>query len=302
MALRHRIEYAAVAAWLAGSRLIPERMVYGLFNGLALLMYAVLTDRRRITLANLKIVFPALSDKERRRLAKKAYLNIADSLALNNLIITGRVSDEQILELVETEGWEEFQQRKAACKQGLLVFSGHIGNWELLPQWAGLRFEEQLHVIARRGDNQIIEQKIVLPLRKRFGMQVYFKKNALMNIVKSVRKGDICAMLIDQKLNPPEGFYIDFFGRPAPTGGSPALLQIRFGIAAQPAFLVKTAPHRHRLIFPEPVPWEDNGQPFEEQVKELSRRHQALLEEMIRKYPEQWLWMHNRWALPRSER
>ncbi len=302
MALREQIEYAAVATLLNFSRLLPRRMVYGLFSAVSLLMYVALKGRRQITLANLQIAFPERSDRERRKLARKAYLNIADSLALNNLIMTGRVSDEEILGLVETEGWDKFQERKSTYDAGVLVVTGHLGNWELMPQYGGLVFDEQLHVIARKGDNQIIEQKVVFPLRKRFGMKVYYKKNALMHITKNVKKGDICALLLDQKLKPRGGgFYCDFFGHPAPTGGSPALLQIRFGIPVQPMFLVKTAPHQHKLIIPEPIPWEDNGKPLEEQVQELTRLHQKMLEDMIRKYPEQWFWMHNRWGLPKAE-
>ncbi len=303
MAVRDPLEYAMVATLLGVSRIMPERMVYGLFKGLALLLYAVLADRRKTTLSNIGIVFPEMNDKERQRLAKKSYLNLADSLALNNLIMTGRVSNERLLGLVESEGWDEFEKRKAAHESGLLIISGHLGNWELLPQYIALRITEQLHVIARKTDNQILEKKIVFPLRKRFGMKIYYKKNALMHIVKAVKKGDICGMLLDQKLKPRGGgFMMDFFGRPAPTGGSPALLQIRFGIPVHPIFLLKTAPHRHKLIAPEPIPWEDNGKPLEEQVQELTRLHQGLLEEMIRKYPEQWFWMHNRWGLKKEER
>lgn len=300
--LREQTEYMAVAALLGLGRLLPERLVYGLFKLLALLLYALLADRRKLTLTNIGIVFPELNAKERRRIAIKSYLNVADSLALNNLIVTGRVSNERILELVETEGWEAFEKRRASFDSGFLVITGHLGNWELLPQYAGLRLPDKLHVIARETDNQILEDKIILPMRKRFGMQVYYKKNALIHIIKAIKKGDVCALLLDQKLRPPEGFYIDFCGRPAPTGGSPALLQIRFGIPVQPVFLIKTAPHMHRLVICEPIPWTDNGKPLEEQVKELTVLHQALLEKMIRKYPEQWFWMHNRWSLKKGER
>ncbi|RKX38615.1 MAG: hypothetical protein DRP64_15425 [Verrucomicrobia bacterium] len=301
MTKRDHIEYAMVATLLGISRIMPERMVYGMFKGLALLLYAILIDRRKITLSNIGIVFPEMDAKERRHLAVESYLNIADSMALNNLIMTGRVSNERLLSLVEMEGWEEFKIRKDSYNTGMLVITGHLGNWELLPQYAGLQLTEQLHVIARKTDNQILEKKIIFPLRKRFGMQVYYKKNALMHIVKAVKKGDICALLLDQKLNPPAGFFMDFCGKPAPTGGTPALLQIRFGIPIQPVFLVKTAPHQHRLIISKPIPWSDNGKPMEEQVVELTRLHQGLLEEMIRRYPDQWFWMHNRWGLKKEE-
>ena len=299
--VRDHIEYRAATFILGITRLFPRPAVYGLYNAMALFIYAVGGRRRKTTLCNLRIAFPDLTEKERRRLARKSYLNIADSLALNNLIMTGRISDEELMELVEADDWDAFEKNLSG-DEGLLAISGHLGNWELLSLYAGIRLKKQLHVIARETNNPLLEEKVVLPLRKRFGVNVYYKKNALLNMVKALRKGDVCALLMDQKLNPHGGgFYMDFFGKPAPTGGSPALLQIRFGIPVQPIFLVKVAPHKHRFVLSDPIEWEDNGKPEEEQVQELTRRHHAVLEEMIRQYPEQWLWMHNRWGLSKEE-
>jgi KDO2-lipid IV(A) lauroyltransferase len=300
MKIRDYIEYAVVKTLLEATRIMPECMIYGLFKSLAVLAYAVAADRRRTTLNNIRIAFPEMRGGEQRHLALKAYLHIADSLALNNLIMTERVSNERLLRLVEPEGWNEFEKKIDAIQGGVLVISGHMGNWELLSQYTGLRLTRKIHVIARKTNNPLLEERIVLPLRQRFGLKVYYKKNALMHMVKAIKRGDICALLLDQKLK--KGFRVDFFGRPAPTGGSPALLQIRFGIPVQPVFLVKTGPSQHRMIVPEPIPWKDNGKPLEEQVAELTRLHQGLLEEVIRAYPEQWLWMHNRWAVRKEDR
>ena len=302
MALRDHIEYAAVAGLLSITRIMPRFMVYGLFKNIGLLMYTFGKKRRCITLTNLKIAFPELTEKERREIARSSYRNMAESLAENNLVMTGRITNEEILEMVETEGWDEFQQHKAAHDTGMLMITGHMGNWELMSQYLTLSLKEKVYVVARKGDNPLLEEKIVTPHRNRFGMNVFYKKNALIHIVKSVNKGHICGLLLDQKLNPPAGFPCSFFGRNAPTGGSPALLQLRFGIPIQPVFMAKVGPHKHRIILPSPVPWKDNGKPMEEQVKELTALHQAELEKIIRRYPDQWLWMHNRWGLKKEER
>ena len=156
-----------------------------------------------------------------------------------------------------------------------------------------------MHVIARKANNQLLEDRIVRPLRERFGVKVFYKKNALMRIMKAINKGEICGLLIDQKLGKSEGISVEFFGRPAPTTGSPALLQIRFGVTVQPTFMVKTGHQKYRLIIGDPVPWEDNGKPMEEQVLELTRIHQKIIEDMVRQYPDQWFWMHNRWGRPK---
>lgn len=299
MKLRHKIEYAATLALLGLCRRLPERMVYALFQGITTLMYHLLGQRTKLTLRNLQIVFPEKTLAERRKMAKQSYANIAESMAFNSLMITGRISNQELLDSIEVEGWENFEEAKRLTgEKGLLIFSAHIGNWELLPQYAALRLDTPLHIISRKTSNPLLEEKIVRPLRERFGVEVFHKKNALMRIVKVIKKGEYAGFQIDQKLNPPEGISIEFFGRDAPTLASPALLQVRFGVIVLPAFMVKPENGKHLLVIREPITWEDNGKSMEEQIIELTYIHQKVIEDIILEYPEQWFWMHNRWGLP----
>lgn len=299
MALREQLEYAATAATLNFSRILPEEAVYALFKGFALLFYIFSGRRRKLSWRNTEIVFPERPLHERKVLAKKSYINLSESMALSLLITTNRISNERLLGLVETEGLERFEQILADDAKGVLAITGHLGNWELIPQYVALCLGRKIQVIARQGNNRLLEDRVVRPLRERFGVGVFYKKNALMRIVKAVNRGDICGFLIDQKLNPPEGIYVDLFGKPAPTTGSPALLQIRFNITVLPLFMVKSGHRKYRLITGETVQWSDNGKPMEEQVHELTRIHQQIIEEAVRQYPDQWFWAHNRWGLPK---
>ena len=84
----------------------------------------------------------------------------------------------------------------------MLLITGHIGNWELIPQFLSLTVDNnKIHVIAREGSNRLIENKIIKPLRNKFGINVFYKKNALLNMVKALKKGHITGILIDQNLN-----------------------------------------------------------------------------------------------------
>jgi KDO2-lipid IV(A) lauroyltransferase len=222
-------------------------------------------------------------------------------MVLSLLITTNRISNERLLSLVETDDWEKFEQAQTDSPKGRLLISGHLGNWELMSQYAALRLERQIHVIARKGNNRLLEERIVRPLRERFGVSVFYKKNALMRIMKAIQKGGFCGLLIDQKLKPPEGIHVDLFGKPAPTTGSAALLQIHFGITVQPVFMVKDGVRKYRLIIGDPVEWSDNGNPLEDQVHELTCIHQKIIEDMVRRYPDQWFWVHNRWGLKKGE-
>jgi KDO2-lipid IV(A) lauroyltransferase len=297
MKLKEQIEYRATATVLQISKILPECAVYAVFKAFALLLHSMSARRRNLSLTNMKIAFPEKPENERKALVKKCYLNLSEGMALNILITTGRISDKQLLNMVETEDWGKFEKNIEASPNGFLAISGHMGNWELSSQYISLRLPRPLHVIARPTTNQLLEDRIVRPLREHFGVTVFYKKNALMRIMKAIKKGGVCGLLIDQKLKPPTGVMVDFFGKPAPTTASAALLQIRFGVTVNPAFMIRIAPRKYKLIIGDAVEWTDNGKSDEEQILELTRIHQGILEDIIREYPDQWFWMHNRWNL-----
>lgn len=302
MKLHHRIEYTATIALLGLCRRLPQRVVYALAHGITMLIYHLLGSRRKLTLRNLEIVFPDKTPTERKTMAKQSYANFAESMAFNTLMMTDRISNQELLDSIEVKGWGNFEEAKRLTgKKGLLIFSAHIGNWELLPQYAALRLETPLHIISRKTSNPLLEERIVRPLRERFGVEVFHKKNALMRIVRVIKKGEYAGFQIDQKIKPPEGIYIDFFGRKAPTLASPALLQVRFGVTVLPVFMVKPENGKHLLVIREPITWKDNGKSMEEQIIELTYIHQKVIEDIILEYPDQWFWMHNRWGLKKGD-
>ena len=303
MKLRHRIEYAATMTLLGLCKRLPERMVYALFQSIATLVYHLISSRTKLTLRNLQIAFPEKSLAERTKIAKQSYANFAESMAFNSLMISGRFSNQELLDTIEVEGWKNYEEaQRLTGEKGLLIFSAHIGNWELLPQYAALRLEIPLHIISRKTSNPLLEERLVRPLRERFGVEVFHKKNALMRIVKVIKKGEYAGFQIDQKLGPPEGIPCKFFGKEAPTLASPALLQVRFGVTVLPAFMVKPENGKHLLVIGKPIQWEDNGKSMEEQIIELTHIHQKVIEDIVRKYPDQWFWMHNRWGLKKDDR
>jgi KDO2-lipid IV(A) lauroyltransferase len=302
MNIRNHLEYRATTSLLGLCRILPEKQVYALFESIAKLMYHLLGSRRRLTLRNLEIAFPEKTLKERQLLAKRCFANLADSMAFNTLVGNGRITNEMLDERVEIIGWENLEQARTSTDMGPLAYTAHIGNWELMPQYAALRLDAPVHVIARKSTNPLLEEKIVLPQRERFGVRVFYKRNALTRILKAVKKGGIAGILIDQRLNLKQGIAVEFFGCKAGTTATPALLQIRFGVPTIPAFMVKVDRGRYRLIFGKPTEWADNGKPIDEQVHELTCRHQKVIEDIIREYPDQWFWVHNRWGLSKAER
>lgn len=301
MQLRHRIEYLATAAMLGLCRRMPRRAVFSLFRGLGTWMYHLLRSRTRLTLKNIEIAFPEKTPGERKTIAKESYRNLAESMAFNTLMMSGRLSNTELLDSVELEGWEHFKAAAQSTDKGLCVFTAHIGNWELMPQYAALKLGEKIHVIARETTNPLLEEKIVKPLRERFGVGVFYKKKALIRMMKAINKGEHTGILVDQKLKSRDSIRVPFFGKTAPTTPAPALLQIRFGVTVLPAFMVKAASGKYRLVMRKAIEWKDNGKSTEEQIEELTCIHQQAVEDIIRAYPNQWFWMHNRWNLKKGE-
>ena len=263
-------------------------------------MYHFVKRRTNLTIKNLEIAFPEKSLAERKALTKKCFKSLADSMAFNTLMMSGRFSNEDIMDSVEVEGWEHYEKAERESDKGICVFTAHIGNWELMPQYAALKIDAPIHVIARETTNPLLEEHIVKPMRERFGVSVFYKQNAIMRMIKAFRKGEHAGILVDQKLNPPEGIMVDFFGRPAPTTPAVAFLQRRIGVTVIPAFMVKDN-GKYKFLIKEPVVWTDNGKDNEEQIKELTQLHQQIVEDVIRDYPEQWFWVHNRWGLKKEE-
>ncbi len=297
MKISDHIEYSAVAGLLGLCRILPESWVFGCFKGLGLMFHTFLIQRRKLALRNMEIAFPDKPLAERSSLVRQHFINLSESMALNALIMSGRITNERLLDMVDCDDWERFEQVSKADGIDLLVFSAHLGNWELMPQYIALRLRRQISVIARKGSNALLEERIVRPLRERFSVGVLYKQNAMMRMIRALRNGDIVGILIDQKLNLAEGISVPFFGKEAGTTATPAILQIRFGVTTLPMFMVKAGKHRYRLIIGDPVQWQDNGKPQEQQVAELTCLHQRLVEDKIREYPDQWFWVHDRWRL-----
>jgi KDO2-lipid IV(A) lauroyltransferase len=119
----------------------------------------------------------------------------------------------------------------------------------------------------------------------------------MINTVKALKRGEAVAFLIDQKIGKKEGVPVQFFGREVLAVASCAVLQMRFNPLVVSLFLMKTGRRKYKLLIGDPIEWTDDGTSKEEQIQKLTQIHQSSIEEIIRAYPDQWFWMHNRFKL-----
>jgi Kdo2-lipid IVA lauroyltransferase/acyltransferase len=252
------------------------------------LAHAVVPRRRSIALRNLCVAFPAMTRPERRRLCRDAYRH----LGMMSVEVCRLLRDPTAaLERVSLEGREHIDRVMATCGRGL-VLTAHLGNWELLTL-APILTGHPVAMVVRPLDSAWLDS-VVRQAREASGADVIAKTDALRPVLEALRRGGLVAILLDQNTSRREGVFVPFFGRPASTSRSVAVLALRTGAPILPAFIRRESGGRHRIrILPALHPPIDRV--GEEAVIELTRQCTETIERAIRDAPEQWLWMHDRW-------
>jgi KDO2-lipid IV(A) lauroyltransferase len=203
-----------------------------------------------------------------------------------------RVDAVELCRRVTLVGWDRLDQAEAHGR-GVLVFSGHSGNWEVAGRVLGL-YRAPYHIVVRPFNNPLVWEHMSRE-RRRSGIREVPKQGAARQIFRVVRQGGRVGMVIDQRVRPGQGIVLPFLGHPALVTPLPAALSLRTGAPAVPIFGWPEARGLYRVELGEPIlPVEGSG---EEAVAALTARYLAVLEAEIRRRPEQWLWMHRRWRL-----
>lgn len=273
-------------------RAMPRCLREGLARALARGVFA-LGIRRRVTLENLGHAFPEKTEAERRAIAKGAYENMA--LAGVESFCSDLVSDAELQRRVLVDDWKGLDQLLAS-RTPTLIASAHFGSWELFAE-----------VMARRGH---AFSAVVRPLRGAFnawvvnarakaGVGIILQRGAMRGIFAALKRGEAVVQLIDQVLPAKHGVFVPFFGRPASTTPSISLAALRTGA---PVYVVMAAREGDALRMfvegPVQLPQLDDR---DEVLRQHTAQLTAILEGTIRKFPEQWLWLHRRWKVRQDE-
>ncbi|HNX52761.1 MAG TPA: hypothetical protein PKI68_03350 [Pontiellaceae bacterium] len=294
--VREKTEYALLCGLIALLKLLPEGLINFCFRIFGALFFLLSFRRRSMTLQNLEIAFPEKTAGERLGIAWRSFQNMALFTGDSFLLIAGKLTPEKIISRADGADLEKYRKIKASAKNGIIHLTGHLGNWELLATYGAVTGLES-HVVARKGSNRLIDEKVIVPLRTRHGNKVFYKENAMINTVKALKRNETVSFLIDQKIGKKEGVQVAFFGREILAVASCAVLQIRFHPVVVPTFMIKTGRNQYKLLVGDPIEWSDDGSAQEEQIQKLTQRYQTIIEQTIRAYPDQWFWMHNRFKL-----
>ena len=291
--MRENIEYFTVKFLLWCASWMPKSLIYGIVKAIAIVLYYILPKRRKLVYKNLRNVFPLLSKNELDRFAKKVYDNLSQSVAEILLMFVDRFDiDDAIINFNEAK---EKIAEITSHKRGVILFTAHFSNWELLAHFIskhGLPFL----VIGREGTNKIIDKKITIPFRSKYGNRAAYKKKAMISMAKALKNRETIGMLIDQKTGGTHSAKIDFFGQKASTTLSTAALKLKFDPLIIPTYVVREKRGYYRMHIEPPLEYIASEIADEkEKMKAMTLRYNRALEQMILRAPEQWFWMHNRW-------
>ena len=230
---------------------------------------------------------PSLSPGERRRIVRRMFVHLgvcaAEAIHIERLVARGEVTLSPEARAVLDAG--------LAGGKGVVIVSGHVGNWELLGQMVANAGYRVTSIGKPLYDPRLT--RLVHKLRTAYGMQILWRGDAGLTkeMMRVFKENGILGLLIDQRTRV-QGAFVPFFGRPAHTPTAPASLALRTGA---PLLVGWSHRHGHRhLVHFESLPVEGDAD-REEDVVALTARLNACLEAAVREIPEQWVWLHDRW-------
>ena len=282
--LRDAAEYALARFALGSLTYSPVVVSRWLARCYASLLDLALPRLRRVALANLAMALPALGREEHARIVDGVFNSIA------RLLVTfasfPHMDRANVGEWIRYEGFEHFEQPLQRGK-GVLFATAHLGNWEL-SAFAHALLTAPMHVVVRPLDNPLIDA-LVARRRTMSGNKLIEKKNFARGILQALAANEAVGILIDQNASLDTGVFVDFFGVPACAGAGFARLAAHTGAAVIPGFALWSESERRFVLrfYPEV--------PISGDVQQDTARIHAVLERVIREYPDQWLWIHRRW-------
>src|ERR1700676_4620859 len=283
-------EYAVVRVLLKILEVLPRQIARPLAASAAHTLFLLSPKLRKTADFNLRLAFPDWAETQRADLMRKMTRNLGWMAA--EFARVPKYSKQNIEDVVILDGHENFLQGHQQEK-GVLYLTGHIGAWEL-SSFAHALYGYPLHYMARPLDNRRLDQ-LVNRYRSLSGNRPIFKNESARSMLKVLKDAGTIGILADQNTMPGEGVFVDFFGTPACTTSGIAWGALHTDAAVVPGYAYWDKNLRkYRLRFDPPLELTRTGD-AERDIRENTQRVAKVIEEIIRKHPEQWVWIHARW-------
>ena len=287
---KDRSVYRAVSILGWGCRRLPKTWALKLGSSIGILGYYLVKRRRTIALDNLQLAFgDDFTSAQRAAICKASFINVGKTCV--EFLRFPKLDAENIWREVSVEGAENLHTALAGGK-GAIVFLSHFGNWELLSLVYGALIPDRAKAIAFPLKNTRLNVYI-WRLRELLRLKLIPRKRAVRETLRALKNNEAVGFFADQNAGR-EGVFVGFFGKPASAARGPVTLALKTGAPLLFSVSIRQPDDRHQVYISMPIHLQPSDD-FERDVETYTAQMLKQLEMYIRKHPEQWLWLHNRW-------
>jgi len=288
--MRERLEYASVLILLKFLGLLPRKIARGAGVFIARCLFAFRPRLREAADFNLRLAFPELPAPARREILQRMVRHLGWMVA--EFARFPRYTRKNIEEAIILDGFENFATAERRGK-GVLFLTGHMGAWELKP-FAHALYSTPLYFLVRPIDNPRVDE-MVNHYRCLSGNRPIRKNESARAVLRVLRQGGVVGVLADQNAIPSEAVFVDFFGVPAATTSGIARLARRTEAAVVPVYSYWDSQIRKYRLRYEPALDLTATDDEESDIRSYSMCFNQVIEDYVRRFPDQWLWVHRRW-------
>jgi KDO2-lipid IV(A) lauroyltransferase len=288
--MRERLEYWLVVAVARTLGVLPRALARLFADALTWVVYRAMCRLRRVGLRNLSLAMPELTAAERERILRGVYRHLGWQLV--EFCRMTRYTAHNTRNWIRTEGLGNYRAAAARGK-GVLVLTGHLGAWELSSFYHSL-MGYPMGMVIRRLDNRRLDA-FVNGIRCMYGNQVLHKDDFARGLLTAMRAGDTVGILMDTNMTPPQGAFVKFFGLEACTATGLAHVARKTGAAVVPGFMLWEPSEQRYVLHFGPELAIPHTADVAADILAGTQMCATATEDWIRRYPDQWLWIHRRW-------
>lgn len=287
--LQKKAEFFAFRCLKSLFFLLPRSACLVAGETLGSVIYHADKKHRNVAISNLNTAFGSrFSPSQKKRIARASFRHFGRVLA--DILKIRHMNADKIISLMQAEGTEHLEKALREGK-GALVFSAHLGNWELAT--AIVSRIGKIHVIARPLDNRSLEEELI-KIRKKLGATVIYKQQAARPVLRALQSNAMVAILIDQNVVRNQAVFVDFFGKAAATTPGLAAFSLKSGAPIIPVFCIPAKKGRYHLKILQPLDILLSGDEDTDVLK-ITQLCTNIIQNQIQENPDFWLWFHDRW-------
>jgi len=292
--IKHFIEFLFVQFLYIIGNILNKKIIYKFSELIGILMFYFIPIRKKTALKNLAIAFPEFSVKQIKKIVKQNYINLAKSSL--EYCWFHKINKTDIDEFAKFENLEIIQT-EVKNKSGIILLGAHFDNPELTANLIKIQTGYDIVALVKQQQNKYVHN-FLEKIRKSNNIGLVYKGVAIKEIFRILKQKKILVMVADTATAPNEGNLLNFFNRPTYTPIGPAKFAIRTNSVVIPVFSIRLDDNTHKIIIHNKIEWEkliDNDE--NEKIKFIMQQYNDILENYIRRYPNEWFWFHNRWKI-----